>query len=371
MGLCSLFWIGHAAALQIDPTQPPYYASPSLSDNGPAFHSAIQALLAGGGGTLYIPAGIYKILTPIVITDTPTQYGSLIIRGDGPHLESATGSSSMGTDLVWLGTGSVDAITMNATSSYDAAHFTLRDLTLSGAMPPIAPHNYTGANQNGLTLINTGLFLIDNVLVEGFHGAGISITASYPGSVQNSTITSCGVGVYCSQSTVVSFSNVTALYNYNGFQNPVSLISCTIKDNDSDGIIYNEAYIKASVRDCWFEANNYSDKSPGADIYGNNITSGWSSIDLLLDGHNVFVARPAHTNFPYRYLRGEFYYMNKSGATLFPIVSQWAMVDLTETRFQESSAEHYPGNLTWLYSSNSGNTYTLWNVPQTIATQPN
>lgn len=363
----------NARAFQIDVTQPPYSATTSTSpgtDNGPAFRSAITALLAAGGGTLYIPSGSYRFTTAIVISGA--SQGSLIIQGDGPHQQGATG----GTDLVWLGTGSTDAITVNGGSS--GTHFVLRDLALSGGVPPISSVGTT--NHNGVTLASPESCLIDDVLVEGFANYGIYNNYSYYSTIRNTTVASCGVGVYCSTtwatggSSLGSLINVTAQYNQTaGFYNPNALVSCTIINNRNDGIVYAENSGKYSIRDCTFGTNNTADAQEGADIYCSNTSgnNGSSSVCLSMEGCNTFVHSSRTTNHPYRYLRGGFYYINKSGTTIFPTLTQWAMVNLTKSSFQECSTEHYPSNLTWLAATNISNNYTVWNVAHSIATNPN
>lgn len=373
--LCAQFLLAscwNLRALQIDVTQPPYSASPSLSDNGGIFVSAINAILAAGGGTLYIPAGNYKFTTPIVINGTSKQ-GSLIIKGDGPHMWNETN----GTDLIWLGAGSTDAITVNGGSN--SPHFVLRDLALSGNVP--SQITYNDGNHNGLTFVSTMYSVVENVLVEGFQNDGIYLNGSSYCIIQNTGTFYCGVGVDCLAASGCSLINVSAQQdNAAGFRNPPCLIGCIIEGNQYNGVVYNEHGGKYSIRDCWFEGNaqNAAQIQECADIWGDDFTgsNGGPSISLSLDGRNIFNNNGSFTTAPYRYLMGGFYTLIKNGATSFMSYSPMdphyrAMVDLKATILQDCSSEQYLYNLTWLTSSNSNNSYLSWNVAQAIVTNPN
>ena len=73
-----------SATAVIDVTMPPYNASPSLSDNSAAFQSALNALLALGGGQLNVPPGQYKFSSGLTWASTSTATGSPIsIIGSG------------------------------------------------------------------------------------------------------------------------------------------------------------------------------------------------------------------------------------------------------------------------------------------------
>src|SRR4030095_458074 len=73
-------------------------------DNGPAFQSALDALVTAGGGTLLVPAGSYLVATPVVKDFSSLADGSITIRGvpssTMPAPPSASGQElSEGLDL--------------------------------------------------------------------------------------------------------------------------------------------------------------------------------------------------------------------------------------------------------------------------------
>ncbi len=73
-------------------------------DNGPAFQSALDALVTAGGGTLLVPAGSYLVATPVVKDFSSLAGGSITIRGvpssTMPAPPSASGQElSEGLDL--------------------------------------------------------------------------------------------------------------------------------------------------------------------------------------------------------------------------------------------------------------------------------
>ncbi|MHB9026455.1 MAG: right-handed parallel beta-helix repeat-containing protein [Armatimonadota bacterium] len=364
--LCVLLigWAIDAYGREVNITEYPYYASTALNDNGPIIQQAINDLLAEGGGTIYIPAGEFKFSTPLLIQHVANRCGSLIIRGDGPHLQL----KSKGTDLIFTDrSGAADALTVDGWGGYDAPHFTLRDLALSGGTPSEISYNLN--NRKGLVLGRALFSVVENVLVSGFKDAGIYLDNAYYSSVKNTTVASCGIGVDCDGANATSLYHVVAHYcNTAGFRNPKSLIACTIEANDHDGVLYTERYGKYSIHDCYFESNNCRDDREGADIWGNNFegSNGWPTISLNMSGSATFNGNRGvgQRAYPYRYLKGGFYCVMKGGLTTFTPVSGRAMVDLTKTFLQDCSSELYPANLSW--TAAAYNTYRYWNVAQTI-----
>src|SRR5262245_37633068 len=50
-----------------------------VADDGPAFQSALDALADAGGGTLFVPAGLYLINTPVIKDFAALNDGSITI----------------------------------------------------------------------------------------------------------------------------------------------------------------------------------------------------------------------------------------------------------------------------------------------------
>ena len=70
--------LAFAGGGSIDVTSAPYGASPSKSDNSPAFQAALNAIAGNGGGRLYVPGGNYMLASPLSYSG-----GSLTVVGDG------------------------------------------------------------------------------------------------------------------------------------------------------------------------------------------------------------------------------------------------------------------------------------------------
>ena len=52
-----------------------------VTDDGPAFQSALDAVAEAGGGTLFVPAGLYLIRTPVIKDFSALNGGTVIIQG--------------------------------------------------------------------------------------------------------------------------------------------------------------------------------------------------------------------------------------------------------------------------------------------------
>src|SRR5262245_56601456 len=93
-------------------------AGDGVTDDGPVFQSALDALAASGGGTLLVPAGRYFIATPVIKDFSDISAASVTIQGvpsnTMPAPPTATGeqlskSLDLASELI-PATGSVDSM---------------------------------------------------------------------------------------------------------------------------------------------------------------------------------------------------------------------------------------------------------------------
>src|SRR5687768_15714848 len=52
-----------------------------VTDDGPAFQNALDAIAAAGGGTLIVPPGLYFVATPVVKDFSSLNGGTVSIQG--------------------------------------------------------------------------------------------------------------------------------------------------------------------------------------------------------------------------------------------------------------------------------------------------
>lgn len=141
----------------IDVTQPPYNADPA--DIGPAI---MAAAAANPGRYLYLPAGQYDLVTPVVQRLTGAGFlPSLRLFGDGVGVtvinSRVVNASAIDVDTATHGSGPTAGI---------AYGFHLSGLTLKWA---------AGANASGVTLRNSYQPLLEDVYVSAFSGSGVRL----------------------------------------------------------------------------------------------------------------------------------------------------------------------------------------------------
>ena len=107
-----------------------------VTDDGPAFQRALDAVADAGGGTLFVPAGLYFVATPVVKDFSNLNGGTVTIQGvpsiDFPALPIASSEQlSMGLNLsseIIPATGFVDSMF----TLTDLRHFTIEHLAFTG-----------------------------------------------------------------------------------------------------------------------------------------------------------------------------------------------------------------------------------------------
>ena len=107
-----------------------------VTDDGPAFQRALDAVANAGGGTLFVPAGLYFVATPVVKDFSNLNGGTVTIQGvpsiQFPALPNASSEQlSMGLNLtseIIPATGFVDS----AFTLTDLRQFTIEHLAFTG-----------------------------------------------------------------------------------------------------------------------------------------------------------------------------------------------------------------------------------------------
>ena len=132
------------------------------SDASAAFQRAID-LLAPTGGTLYIPAGTYKIGQTLVWRNQENRRApGILFKGDGTHSTVLLSEIASGPLLRVRGVRTTGPV---ATTFFWGGG--IRDLTLRG--------NYGGADQHGLEVLGWYHGEISNCLITAFGGDGIRV----------------------------------------------------------------------------------------------------------------------------------------------------------------------------------------------------
>jgi len=200
------------------------------SDSGPAFNTAYSVATALGntiGGIIRVPAGVYKITTPVVFSSTTVGY--LAVKGDGPCtkiVNNVTGNPSNPCFLI------------QAKSPY----FVFEDLQIygngltgaSGNGHAIAFINPDASGVAGVTTFYPQSVILRNVFVQGHLGTGKDSAGS--------STPACAVYIY----GVTGHDHDSCIYYNNAIgvrvirSEKIHFNSCTI---DANGVGVNALYI--------------------------------------------------------------------------------------------------------------------------------
>ena len=132
-------------------------AGDGVTDDGPAFQRALDAIAtAGGGGTLFVPAGHYFIATPVIKDFSAIDGATLKIQGVPsdimPAPPTATGSElsadlNLTSEIIPATGAVVNALTLNNLSQLTVEHlgFAGRDGVISDAFITLSMNNISQA----------------------------------------------------------------------------------------------------------------------------------------------------------------------------------------------------------------------------------
>lgn len=235
------------------------------TDDTASIQAAINAAIAAGGGVVWFPAGTF--LSSDLSMDRNV---SILGSGQLSIVKAKAGTSSLFYYSTGFGFGGYIA-----------------DITLNG----------DGEGVNGINIEGGLLLNIDNVQVNNFTGVGIKLRGVLIGTIQNTTIWFCDIGIDADHGTTSEGdmpANLIRLVNSNIQHNSTWGVKWNTGDmlivdggdfevngttgNSSTGAIYIKPYLvklALIVRDTWFEFNN-----GGADIYIDAPSSG-SSYSLI------------------------------------------------------------------------------------------
>lgn len=178
------------------------------TDDAASINSAISCVCENGGGSLFIPAGVYIVGSPVVLRSNVTLQGA----GLGATIIKQKASTAL-TSCVQ----SLNAYSLFGTSSLSGpAALNIRDLTIDG-------NRQNGATGDGLAIYGP-LFSIDNIEVCNASGIGVRTEFGTPGAI--------GHG-FCAQSNMnncwVHDCNVSGVM-WAGPADP-SIVNCNIYRN--------------------------------------------------------------------------------------------------------------------------------------------
>lgn len=140
------------------------------TDNSQAFEAALRALTLSGGGTLFLPAGVYAMATTLTLRVAVP----IVLRGEGSKLS------------VIHYTGNADGIFVSplVTSGKEHLfiHLSITGLSLTGA----------AKSRDGIHIVDASEFLLSDLVVSGFGRDGMSAAASQYGHISDSSFAANG-----------------------------------------------------------------------------------------------------------------------------------------------------------------------------------
>lgn len=259
-----------------------------VADDGPALQAALKALSAAGGGTLYVPAGQYAILTPIA-QDFGGQSSSIIIRGDEPvpvpdeEQTPASGLNLTAEFLIKVGDDAA-ALTLSNINNLLLKHLTM-----------IGTPDVTNDARVTLAIEEVGDATIDGCEFYGLSSlvAGGAIVASYHSrlAIENSVFLGCTAasGLYTSvvqniwwrglrveHTRFVDYGERQGFFSKTGASAPFSWINLGNAATKEDPSVRRET----SITDVFLDEGGYSGISCIPQLYTQPQPS--ETIDLLL-----------------------------------------------------------------------------------------
>ena len=253
--------------------------STGSNDSSSAITAAITA--AGNGGSVFFPAGTYRT-TATIDSSNRTLFGvgeASIIKPD------------VGVTICILLDSTTNSETGFAWSTEVKSLFIEGDNT-SGATGIFVGQTVTTAN-----------YLIDNVTVNRFAGAGgfgIKVVESVYCKIENSEIARCNVNLYVKgtgtnpTTTVVENCYIRAADVQGGFVQgawQITFRNCVFEANRNAGLrvapLVGFNAIQVNIEDCWFEDNQVN-ASPRTSSYALELDGTASGVTLSCDLSNLY-----------------------------------------------------------------------------------
>ncbi len=198
------------AAHEINIKSPPYNAAgDGITDDAAALRAAIHKAWSDGGGTVYLPAGDYKIVTP---SGAPIElFPRVLLRGDSAQTSrvrfyNPTPLQEDNNSMHWSGLSLRDSSVIGLT---DLGLFSMTNST-----QPVATLWSWGSNPHSKIFLN-------NLDIHLSNGRSVWIGNADLLLVQNSTMDSTSTvfgPIYIIDNTNVSFLNNTVTYNFGRVQ---------------------------------------------------------------------------------------------------------------------------------------------------------
>ncbi|MEP9403167.1 right-handed parallel beta-helix repeat-containing protein [Sphingomonas silueang] len=152
-------------------------ATTAAADNVDAIQRAIDAVAAAGGGEVHVPAGTYRIGTPVLVKS-------------GVRL-AGTGVASV---LKLIAVERVDAVRLYGSSTNPIEDAAVALLRISGDARYVN-NDHTVTNGNGINTEFANRCVVDQVWVDGFSDGGIAFFNSSYNIVSNSHVSETAQGI--------------------------------------------------------------------------------------------------------------------------------------------------------------------------------
>ena len=152
-----------------------------VADNTDAITNALAAAVLAGGGTIYFPAGLYRIASPITIPTSGVHQASIRIIGDGQDFNQRR-SPTTGSVLLMDATNGLAKLTSLGCGSLEIAQLSMLDTNATSV--PFLFVTYTALHCHDVTFYGKNNALLgdtptqDAILLGGTNGLDISSVAS-------------------------------------------------------------------------------------------------------------------------------------------------------------------------------------------------
>lgn len=235
-----------------------------------SIQAAINAASAAGGGSVLIPAGTFRFLTPLDIPSNVELVG--LGRASALHFAATT---------------RIDAIRAIGTSGARRSNIRLRnfalygDTTYAGGVPSVV-------NGGGVNFVFCDDCEIDRLWVSGFSDGGIAILNGNQNAITNNRVRFTAQGISFNASTVDVYDNV-AMGNrisdtgtYNGLH-----LEGAFGGGANTGKVFDTALVGNVVSDS-FETGLNIENAPRTACVGNTVTNSGIGATTINMGLKVF-----------------------------------------------------------------------------------
>jgi hypothetical protein len=297
-------------------------------------NAALDAAVSNGGGTVYIPSGVYEFSTTLAIGNGSADFPPIRIVGEGGKVFRR--SEPVGSVLLYTARDGSPAISASTASFLDFSGFALAGGLYSELGSGIGATGNRVGNGSGITCESVQLAFLKNLEISGFDKQGIYFTESYESELHTCAAFGNGVGYEGFNDNATTLYNCLLECNGTGAKNPQRCMGTVFESNYGNGISFTLPYHRANLQDCYFENNGFQDDHEYADIWSE------SSTVLSISGDTTWASAAAARTNRMTHLAGQYlwvailgsyqntYYPKKSGAWEFGnLANRTNVVDFT------------------------------------------